>query len=84
MQTEISPEQRRQLAEQYELSDAYLYQCLTGRKAMKPREAVELESMTGGVLTRRHLRPKDWHLIWPELVDDEHPAPADEVAQGST
>ncbi len=39
-----------------------------------------IESATEGAVTRRELRPDDWHRIWPELVTDEHPAPAPKVA----
>lgn len=28
---------------------------------------VEIEELTGGMVTRKQLRPDDWHLIWPEL-----------------
>jgi DNA-binding transcriptional regulator YdaS (Cro superfamily) len=38
---------------------------------------VDIERVTGGIVTRRHLRPDDWHRIWPELVTPEHPIPAD-------
>jgi DNA-binding transcriptional regulator YdaS (Cro superfamily) len=34
-----------------------------------------IELATGGVVTRRDLRPDDWWRIWPELVTAEHPAP---------
>lgn len=27
-------------------------------------------------IPRFDLRPHDWHLIWPELIDAEHPAPS--------
>ena len=40
----------------------------------------EIERATGGMVTRRHLRPDDWHRIWPELVNDEHPAPEPKAA----
>lgn len=29
---------------------------------------VAIERATDGVVTRRDLRPDDWHLIWPELA----------------
>lgn len=29
-----------------------------------------IEKASGGVVTRKELRPKDWHLIWPELVQE--------------
>jgi|GEM_PF-539221 len=28
-----------------------------------------IERATNGAVTRRDLRPQDWHLIWPELAD---------------
>jgi DNA-binding transcriptional regulator YdaS (Cro superfamily) len=31
-------------------------------------------------VSRRQMRPEDWHLIWPELVTAEHPAPVREAA----
>jgi len=31
--------------------------------------AVAIERATEGLVTRRDLRPSDWHLIWPELAD---------------
>ena len=27
-----------------------------------------IERATAGAVTRRDLRPHDWHLIWPELI----------------
>jgi len=36
---------------------------------------VLVERESGGKVTRRDLRPDDWHRIWPELVTDEHQAP---------
>lgn len=66
---------RAALAEKVGVNEQYLYQCLTGRKAMKPEEAVRVERESAGQVTRRDLRPEDWHRIWPELVTDEHPAP---------
>ncbi len=34
-----------------------------------------IEAATQGAVTRRDLRPHDWHRVWPELVTAEHPAP---------
>lgn len=38
-----------------------------------------IEKATAGAVTRRDLRPDDWHRIWPELVTAQHPAPEAEV-----
>lgn len=40
-----------------------------------PLNCTAIEQATDGAVTRRDLRPSDWHLIWPELVTPEHPAP---------
>lgn len=42
-----------------------------------------IERLASGRTTRRQLRPTDWHLIWPELVTKDHPAP-EAPAQAST
>lgn len=62
------------------VAEQYLYQCITGRKAMNAKEAVRLERVLGGRLRRWHLRPKDWHEVWPELVNAEG-APAVPVVE---
>lgn len=64
----ITATERRAIADRLKISDAYLYQCLTGRKAMKPEEAVRIERESGMQVRRWHLRPADWHRIWPELI----------------
>jgi len=33
-----------------------------------PENCVSIEQATTGAVMRWDLRPKDWHLIWPELV----------------
>jgi DNA-binding transcriptional regulator YdaS (Cro superfamily) len=32
---------------------------------------VLIEQRTGGAVTRQELRPKDWHAIWPELIEKQ-------------
>lgn len=68
MSTEITPERRRQLAAATGKSDAYLYQCLTGRRDMDPSEAMRLEKATKGELKRWALCQKTWFSIWPDLI----------------
>lgn len=71
----ISPSERREIAGLLGCNEQYLYQCLTGRKALQPIDAVKAEARTGGRLRRWHVRPKDWHLIWPELIGAEGAPP---------
>jgi DNA-binding transcriptional regulator YdaS (Cro superfamily) len=65
----FSVEDRRRLAALAGINQAYLYQCLTGRRDMGPVEARRVERATNGELTRRDLCGKTWRLIWPELLD---------------
>jgi DNA-binding transcriptional regulator YdaS (Cro superfamily) len=77
--------ERAALANEIGISEPYLYQCLTGRKAMKPEEAVRVEVASGQRLRRWHLRPNDWHRIWPELIGADgapQPEPAHQPAAG--
>lgn len=41
-----------------------------------------IERETRGAVTRRDLRPEDWHRIWPELIDSAGApdAPAEQEA----
>lgn len=32
---------------------------------------VPIEKATAGAVTRRDLRPDDWHQIWPELAEKD-------------
>lgn len=49
-----------------------------GYKRCSAELAAAIERETNGAVTRRDLRPDDWHLIWPELAQ----APAQEVSHG--
>lgn len=64
----MSAAERKQIADELGLSEQYLYQCMSGRASMDPKEAVRVEEESGKRLRRWHLRTADWHLIWPELV----------------
>lgn len=46
---------------------SYLSQMATGARTVSPEKAVSIEQLTEGKVMRWDLRPKDWHLIWPEL-----------------
>lgn len=54
---------------------------LAGRRKPSISKSVAIEVATQGQVTRRDLRPDDWHLIWPELADAANAAqPAGEGA----
>ena len=55
----IQASERSALAAKVNVSDAYLYQCLTGRKAMNPEEAVRVERESGHQVRRWHLRQEN-------------------------
>ena len=76
----MQPAERREIAQQVGVVEQYLYQCLTGRKEMRPIEAVRVERECGGRLRRWHLRRRTWHLVWPELVDADGAPPVPEDA----
>ena len=68
MNTQITPDERRQLAEKVGINEQYLYQCLTGRREMSAYEAVRVEQASEGILSRKMLCQESWKDIWPELV----------------
>jgi DNA-binding transcriptional regulator YdaS (Cro superfamily) len=50
------------------------------RRAVPVEFCAQVERLTQGGLTRRQLRPEDWHLIWPELAtnfDQKQPSTLD-------
>jgi DNA-binding transcriptional regulator YdaS (Cro superfamily) len=51
-------------------SDAQIRQWQHGYAKRKPGPAycLAIETATGGAVTRRDLRPGDWHRIWPDLA----------------
>lgn len=53
-------------------SDAQVRQWQHGYANRKPGPAYcrAIETATQGAVTRRDLRPDDWHRIWPELAID--------------
>lgn len=69
MDTNLTPESRKALAQTLGLNEQYLYQCLTGRRQMKAGEALRCERDSGGAISRKQLRQRDWQAIWPELAE---------------
>jgi DNA-binding transcriptional regulator YdaS (Cro superfamily) len=67
MAKQFTPKERRQIAIETGVDEQYLYQCLTGRRDMKPGKAREIEEKLKGAVTRMDLCQKTWKEIWPEL-----------------
>jgi DNA-binding transcriptional regulator YdaS (Cro superfamily) len=44
-------------------------QWASGLKEVPAERCTSLERATDSLVRRWDLRPKDWHLIWPELID---------------
>lgn len=53
---------------------AYLKQIGYGNKVASPQIAVKVELASSGRVTRKGLRPDDWHVIWPELTASGSPS----------
>ncbi|WP_405126746.1 transcriptional regulator [Ralstonia pseudosolanacearum] len=47
---------------------AYLRNVMYGQRVPNEKLCVALERESRQVITRRDLRPDDWHAIWPELA----------------
>lgn len=47
----------------------YLRRIAYGQKTASAEMASGIERATSGLVTRKDLRPDDWHLVWPELVE---------------
>jgi len=54
-------------------SDAQIRQWQHGYSGRIPSPiyCAAIERATNGQVTRRDLRPQDWHLIWPELAESQ-------------
>lgn len=62
------PEQER-LALDCRTTLGHLRNVAYGFRIASAALASALEHRTSGAVTRKDLRPDDWHLIWPELTE---------------
>ncbi len=56
------------LAEKLGISKSYLSQMASGKSAISPERAIEIENHTRGVVTRADCLPDRWMNIWPEFT----------------
>lgn len=64
------------LATRLDVKQQHVWNWLNRGGFVPPEHCARIELATDGAVTRRDLRPDDWHRIWPELVTDEYPRPA--------
>lgn len=57
------------LAADLEIPLTYLSQMARGDRSVTPERASQIEIATGKRVRRWDVRPSDWHLIWPELIN---------------
>ena len=62
------------LARAVGVSPVIISQWKTGARSVPVERCPAIERATGGAVTRRDLRPDDWHLIWPELAEQSQEA----------
>ena len=55
------------LAAAVSVAAPYMWQMVRGKRPVPAAYCTAIEVATGGEVTRQELRPKDFHLIWPEL-----------------
>ena len=75
------------LADALGVSISFMSQMASGSAAISPARCVAIEQETNGAVSRKDLRPDDWHLIWPELACDTaccHGASPSPVVDGPT
>lgn len=63
-----NPQQMRVLAQEMGIGVANIYQWMRGIRPVPVERCAVVERLTGGEVTRKDLRPDDWHEIWPELA----------------
>lgn len=79
LKTWLSGERGRgvRLAAHLHVPPSFVAKMASGDKSIPLEHATAIEWFTSGTVTRRHIRPDDWHLIWPELAEsEEKPPPA--------
>lgn len=71
------------LAKKLNVSHAFLWQLVNGRRSVSAERATQIEIATDGKVRRWDLRPTDWHRVWPELVgvDGAPPVPTTPAAE---
>jgi len=59
------------LAAKLKVTPGFIHQIKKGLRPVPIDKCVPIEQSTNGMVTRKDLRPNDWHLIWPELTQQQ-------------
>lgn len=65
---------QRELATKLAITPVLINQWANEKRPVPPERCVDIELATNREVTRRDLRPDDWHRIWPELAIQHPPA----------
>ena len=71
---------QRGLADKIGITPVLISQWANELRPVPPERCVEIERATHGHVSRKDLRPKDWHKIWPELANAPAPRRATDPA----
>lgn len=63
------PGRQADLARSLDLPTAQVWQWKEGIRPVPMPYVTRIETATDGAVRRWDLRPSDWHLIWPELIE---------------
>lgn len=64
----LTPEERSKFALDVGTTPKHLTNVAYGYKPLNPAVCSAIEKATRKKVTRRELRPNDFHLIWPDLA----------------
>lgn len=60
--------EQAQIARSWGTTIGYIRKACSKGQKIGPALCVAIEKETQGEVSRKDLRPEDWHLIWPELI----------------
>ncbi len=63
----LSDRERQDFLNRSGITVGYLRKACSVGQRLNCGYCVAIEKATGGAVSRKDLRPDDWHLIWPEL-----------------
>jgi DNA-binding transcriptional regulator YdaS (Cro superfamily) len=76
----LPPSEQSAFAERCGTTIGYLRKALSTGSVLRPELMVAIERESGRLVRRWDMRPTDWHLVWPELVNTEGAPPVEAAA----